>query len=38
MCELAAYTLDLALTANRKTAALPVGEMALNILAPAGAP
>jgi hypothetical protein len=37
MCELAAYTLDLVLTADRKPTELPVGEMARNILAPAGA-
>ncbi len=33
MCELGAYTMDLALTERRETAELPVGAVALNILA-----
>jgi chromosome segregation ATPase len=33
MCELGAYTMDLALTDRRETAEPPVGEVALNILA-----
>jgi hypothetical protein len=36
MCELGAYTLDLALTSGGETASLPVGEVALSILAPVG--
>ena len=36
MCELGAYTLDLALTSGAETASLPVGEVALSILAPVG--
>jgi hypothetical protein len=36
MCELGAYTMDLALLAGRETDHLPVGEVALRILAPPG--
>jgi len=36
MCELGAYTMDLALVAGRQTDHLPVGEVALSILAPRG--
>jgi DNA repair exonuclease SbcCD ATPase subunit len=34
MCELGAYTMDLALTASQQSDHLPVGEVALSILAP----
>jgi hypothetical protein len=34
MCELGAHTMELALTAGGEPAGLPVGEMALSILAP----
>jgi hypothetical protein len=36
MCELGAYTLDLALSVRRKTGQLPVGAVALDILASSG--
>jgi len=36
MCALGAYTMDLALRAGAETDHLPVGEVALGILAPAG--
>jgi hypothetical protein len=36
MCELGAHTMDLALTAGGETDHLPVGEVALSILAPGG--
>jgi hypothetical protein len=36
MCELGAYTMDLALTSGGEMDSLPVGEMALSILAPNG--
>jgi hypothetical protein len=36
MCELGAYTMDLALVAAQPTDHLPVGEMARSILAPLG--
>jgi hypothetical protein len=36
MCELGAYTMDLALVAGQSTDHLPVGEVARNILAPLG--
>jgi hypothetical protein len=36
MCELGAYTMDLALTAGGETHSLPAGEVALSILAPPG--
>jgi hypothetical protein len=38
MCELGAYTMDLALVAGQPSGDLPVGEVALNILSPAGPP
>jgi len=34
MCELGAYTMDLALTAGQKTEHLPIGEVAFRLLAP----
>ncbi len=34
MCELAAYTMELALTAGQKTDHFPIGEVALGLLAP----
>ena len=36
MCELGAYTMDLALTAGQKTEHFPVDEVALRLLAPSG--
>lgn len=36
MCELGAYTMDLALIESQRSDHLPVGEMALRILAPSG--
>jgi len=36
MCELGAYTLDLALTAGQKTEHFPIDEVALRLLAPSG--
>jgi hypothetical protein len=36
MCELGAHTMDIALTSAGEPAGLPVGEMALSILAPPG--
>jgi hypothetical protein len=36
MCELGAYTMDLALTAGRKTERFPVDEVALRLLDPSG--
>ena len=36
MCELGAYTMDLALLVGAETEHLPVGEVALRILAPPG--
>ena len=36
MCELGAYTMDLALTAGQKTDDFPVDEVAFRLLAPPG--
>ncbi len=36
MCELGAYTMDLALTAGQKTDHFPIDEVALRLLAPSG--
>ena len=36
MCELGAYTMDLALTAGQKTDHFPVDEVAFRLLAPPG--
>ncbi len=36
MCELGAYTMDLALTAGKKTDHFPIDEVALRLLAPSG--